>query len=206
MVRIILRTFLPVLALSAAALAAPASAQFKSKGYAFLEAVEDRDGNAVTEALKEPGSVVVNTRDITTGETALHIVTARRDVLWIKFLTSNGANPNVRDNNGITPLQMAITLGFVEGVEELIKAGARVDDANDSGETPLIGAVHRRDVGMVRLLLAQGANPDQTDNSGRSARDYVDLQSGNNSLLTEFRRFDETRAGNGEQETYGPSF
>ncbi|MXO89332.1 ankyrin repeat domain-containing protein [Pontixanthobacter aquaemixtae] len=210
MARAVFRTVFPGLALaiasSLAVVAAPASAQFKSKGYAFLEAVEDRDGNVVTEALKEPGSVIVNTRDITTGETALHIVTKRRDLMWIRFLTQNGANPNISDNKGVSPLQIATQLGFVEGVEALIKAGARVDVSNDAGETPLISAVHRRDAGMVRLLLAQGANPDQNDNSGRSARIYAELQTANSALMAEFKRADEAREGQKETQTYGPSF
>ncbi|NMW30577.1 ankyrin repeat domain-containing protein [Altererythrobacter sp. RZ02] len=196
-----------VLALGLAfSVAAPVSAQFYSDGYNFLKAIRDRDGEAVTKVLNEPGTVVVNTRDITTGETALHIVTARRDVAWVKFLAQKGANPNIRDKEGNTPLQIAASLGFIDGVEALLKAGANVDDNNIAGETPLISAVHKRDVGMVRLLLANNANPDRNDNSGRSARDYVELLSGNGLLLSEFTKADEERAASDSGVTYGPSF
>ena len=54
--------------------AAPAVAQF-SESYKFLEAVRKKDGEKVTEALADPAQTVVNTRDVTSGETALHIVT-----------------------------------------------------------------------------------------------------------------------------------
>ncbi|MDN3646235.1 ankyrin repeat domain-containing protein [Pontixanthobacter aestiaquae] len=202
----VFRSVIPAIALSFALIATPASAQFKREGYAFLEAVKDRDGNAVTEALKKPGSVVVNTRDITTGETGLHIVTKREDVTWIKFLTQNGANPNLKDNQGIAPLQIAATLGSVPAVEELLKAGANVDEPNDTGETALISAVHNRNTGMIRVLLANGANPDHNDNSGRSARDYADLMINNGQVLTEFRRADEEREGKQKPQTYGPTF
>lgn len=194
------------LALLGAVAASPAAAQLFSDGYEFLKAVKDRDGDTVTQALNEPGSVIVNTRDISSGESALHIVTKRRDVTWIKFLTAKGANPNIRDKRGVTPLQIATSLGFAEGAEALIKAGADVDESNVAGETPLIAAVHRRDVALVRLLLANGANPDRSDNSGRTARDYVQLTNSNTQLLKEFEDADAERASAGEQKNYGPSF
>ena len=172
-----------------------------SQGYEFLKAVRDRDGTKVTEALSEPGSTIVGSRDITTGETALHIVTQRRDLAWVRFLLQHGANPNADDKKGVTPLMIASNLGFAEGIEALLDAGARVDEPNAAGETPLISAVHRRDAALVRLLLAHGANPDRTDNSGRSARDYAELQA-SDQMLDEFKRADSARKGAGK--TYGP--
>lgn len=192
--------------LGAAAIAVPGAAQFKSDGFKFLEAVKERDGDEVTRFLKEPGSTLVNTRDITSGETALHIVTKRSDALWIRFLTQNGANPNIRDKDGNTPIQIAVIVGPIDSVEALIKAGADINSTNASGETPLMTAVHRRDVALVRLLLEKGANPDQNDNSGRSARVYADLQTGNTLLLNEFKKADESREQTGATQLYGPKF
>ncbi|MBT8388159.1 MAG: ankyrin repeat domain-containing protein [Altererythrobacter sp.] len=177
-----------------------------SDGYEFLKAVDDRDGDAVTAMLDEPGTTIVNTRDLTSGETGLHIVTKRRDELWIRFLTQRGANPNVRDKKGVTPVQIAVTMGFSEGVERLIKAGADIEVADSAGETPLIVAVHRRDIPMIRLLLANKASPDRADNSGRTARDYAELMTANTAVLTEFERADAARESSGTQENYGPSF
>lgn len=191
-------------ALLGAIAATPVAAQMFSEGYEFLKAVKDRDGDAATEALNQPGTTIVNTRDLTTGETALHIVTARRDVLWIRFLTQRGANPNIRDKKGVSPLQMAVTLGFTDGVEALIKAGAEVEVTDGAGETPLIAAVHRRDAGLVRLLLEKGANPDRADNSGRSARDYARLMSAANTIQAEFDRADAAREAKGTSGDYGP--
>lgn len=193
-------------AFAGALLISPASAQSGSDGYQFLKAVRDRDGEVVTQKLNEPGSTVVNARDLTSGESALHIVTQRRDLQWIRFLTQRGGNPNVEDKNGVTPLQIASSLGFVDGVEALIKAGANVDKANTAGETPLISAIHRRDVAMARLLLANGASPDRSDNSGRTARDYASLMTGNTQLMEEIAKADEAKEAAGETKTYGPSF
>jgi ankyrin repeat protein len=52
-------------------------------------------------------------------------VTARRDTTWMGFLLAKGADPNIRDNKGDTPLVVAANLGFVEGVDALIANGAR---------------------------------------------------------------------------------
>ena len=184
----------------------PAQAQLYSKGYEFLQAVEDRDGDVATEMLNEPGTTVINTRDITSGDTGLHIVTARRDVLWVRFLLQRGADPNIRNKQGSTPLQLATKLGFLDGVEELIKRGAQVNVTDLTGETPLMSAVHQRNIPLISRLLKEGADPDQNDNSGRSARDYVALLNSNEQILREFEAADAEREKKGTAEQYGPSF
>ncbi|CAM8672978.1 ankyrin repeat domain-containing protein [Sphingobium sp.] len=151
----------------------PAQAQF-SDSYNFLKAVKDKDGQKVTDLIQKPGSTVVNSRDVSTGENALHIIVARRDATWLTFLLAKGANPNLTDNDGNTPLMDAVQGRFEEGVRTLLAYKAQVDKGNDSGETPLIRAVQLRDVGLVRLLVAQGANPEKRDTlAGMSARDYA---------------------------------
>lgn len=191
-------------ALLFAGLAVPATAQF-TDGYNFLKAVRERDGTEATKFLNEPGSTVVHSRDRASGESALHIVVKRRDDLWTKFLLEKGANPNVADKNGVTPLTLAASLGFVEGVERLVKAGARIDVGDAAGETPLIAAVHRRDMPILRLLLKNGANADKSDNSGRTARDYAALMGPAAGVLAEIERAEEERKGKpATQETYGP--
>ena len=160
----------------AAVVVAPAQAQF-SESYNFLKAVRDADGQKVTDALNKPGSggVIVNTRDASTGEGALHIVTKRRDVTWLSFLLSRGANPDMRDASGNTALMLSAQLGFAEGIALLIDRRAQVDLANNRGETPLMRAVQNRDIATVRTLLAAGANPSKTDtSSGLTARQYAE--------------------------------
>jgi uncharacterized protein len=159
-----------------AVVATPAQAQF-SDSYSFLKAVRDRDGQKVTDFINKPGSgaVLVNTRDVSTGEGALHIVTKRRDVTWLSFLLAKGANPDMRDAGGNTALMLSAQLGFAEGLSLLIDRRAQVDLANSSGETPLMRAVQNRDIATVRTLLAAGANPNRADtSSGLTARQYAE--------------------------------
>lgn len=156
-------------------LAAPASGQQSfSDGFTFLKAVKERDGDKVTNLVSEPGTVVVNTRDRSNGEGALHILVRGRDLNWLAFLLGKGARPDIQTNRGDTPLTLAAQIGWVEGAELLLAKRAGVDLANGRGETPLILAAQRRDMPMVRLLLARRADPKRTDNvAGMSALDYA---------------------------------
>ena len=157
----------------AVVMAPGAQAQRFSDGYRFLEAVKKADSAEVTKMLNDPGSRIVDTRN-DAGDGALHIVARRSDAVYLRFLLGKGANPNLRDGNGDTPMMTALLANFVEGVDTLLKSKANVNLANNKGETPLIRAVQLRNLDAVRLLLAAGADPDQTDNIvGMSARDYA---------------------------------
>ena len=160
--------------LVAATLPTAAAAQYRSDGSTFLQGVRDRDGDEVTKLLVDKQAAVIDTRDMRTGEGALHIVARRRDSAWLGFLLAQGARPDLRDGEGNTPLLIAATIGFSEGVDTLLKRGANVDLANNTGETPLIRAVQARDLDTVRLLVAAGADPARRDAAaGLSARDYA---------------------------------
>ncbi len=153
--------------------AAPAAAQF-SDSYNFLKAVRDKDVLKAKGLMDKPGSTIINARDGDTGETALMIAIRRRDTPWMGFLLQNGADPNLRDREGNTPLMIAATNAFSEGVRVMLAGRALADSFNGRGETALIRAVHARDAESARLLLEAGANPDRADNqAGMSARDYA---------------------------------
>lgn len=183
----------------------PAAAQF-SDSYKFLEAVKKKEGQEVTDMLANGSPSLINTRDLTSGESALHLVTKRRDLTWMQFLIAMGANVNIRDAKGITPLVAACNLGFTEGAELLVEKGAKVDESNNAGETPLITAVHNRNIAMMRILLKAGANPDRADNSGRTARDYARLAPNAATLLSEIDTNAKPKPKPGQAQSYGPTF
>ncbi|MFZ3484345.1 ankyrin repeat domain-containing protein [Sphingomonas sp. 3-13AW] len=149
-------------------------AQQRTQSYEFLEAVRKGDGDKVTGFLNQPGQLLINSKDRTTGDGALHIVAGRNDGVYLRFLLSKGADPNIQDASGNTPAMLAVEKGFTEGLDSLIRYKANLNLANSRGETPLIRAVQLRRVDLVRTLLEGGANPDQTDViAGMSARDYA---------------------------------
>jgi ankyrin repeat protein len=163
----------------------PALAQFTngSDGEAFLKAIEDGDNSKAVPLIEQPGTRVFNYRGYK-GDTALHIVTRKRELDWVAYLLKKGADPNIPDNNGDTPLILAARMGFEEAADYMVQMGARVDTTNRLGETALIIAVQQRQPRIVELLLTAGANPDKADHAaGFSARDYAKRDSRNPGIL-----------------------
>jgi uncharacterized protein len=150
----------------------------QSEGYKFLQAIKDQKGDDVTKMLSKPGNTLINSRDYSTGEGALHLVVKRGDSTYLRFLLSqDGIDPNLRDDQGVTPLALAVGNGENELVDILLNNSWHKADpnvSNNSGETPLIIAVHHRNPEAVNLLLKANADPDETDHlAGLSARDYA---------------------------------
>ena len=174
------------LALALMASAVPALAQGitgGSPGEAFLKAIDDGDNSKAVPMVEEPGSRVVNYKGYK-GETALHIVTRKRQLPWVAFLLKKGADASIPDSKGDTALHIAARIGFDQAAEYMIQLGARVDAANRAGETALNVAVRANQPRIVEMLLKAGANPDKGDHvAGLSPRDYAKRDSRNPQLL-----------------------
>ena len=76
-------------------------------------------------------------------------------------LLAGGANPNLPNNSGNTPLTWAISYNHVAVTEVLLEWGA---DPNAT----LFGAVREKLVEVVRYLLLIGADPNLQDNNGNT--------------------------------------
>jgi uncharacterized protein len=154
--------------------ATPATAQQFSEGYQFLEAIRKEDGTKVMEILNKPGTQIINTKERSTGEAALHIMTRKQSSVYVRFLLQRDANPNIQDHEGNSPLMVSVGQNYIEGVQILILYKANVNLRNSKGETPLIRAVQLRNLELVRMLLEAKADADQVDViAGMSARDYA---------------------------------
>lgn len=180
-----------------------------SQGHKFLEAVKKKDLDAVQKMLgssgskSTPGTIIINSQDITTGDSALHMVINRRDVAWLRYLIGSQANVNIRNNQGTTPLWLAVNSNFTEGALELIKGGAQVNNPGPAGETPLISAVHQKNLELARALIKAGADANKADNSGRTAVDYAQLSIKGTALGNEIEAAG--KAGKAKKaKTYGP--
>lgn len=150
------------------------NAQQQSESYKFLTAVKEAKGNEVVAILDRPGSNIINTKERGSGDGALHIVTKRGDITYLRYLLQKGADPNIRDDRGNTPMILAVQGGHRDMIPVLATARANPNLGNQSGVTPLILAVQARSIDMVRLLLAAKADPDEADRlAGQSARDYA---------------------------------
>lgn len=190
-------------------MATAGAAQNLSAGYKFLDAVKKRDGTVVEQMISNSGAkgtrgdIIINSRDITSGDSALHLVIAGHDYKWLEYLLYKGADANNRNFVGTTPLWLAINSGFSEGAILLISKGARVNDPGPSGETPLISAVHQRNIDLVRVLVKAGADVTRADNSGRSPIEYARLAK-SGMMLSELEVA--AKAAKAKKQSYGPSF
>lgn len=83
----------------------------------------------------------------------------------VSLLLSFGANPNVTDRLGITPLMNAASSNAQKYTAMLIEAKADLDLQDSQGATALMHAVQAGSYEIVSLLLAAGA--DRTIRSDR---------------------------------------
>ena len=87
-----------------------------------------------------------------------------------------GANPNVRDIHGNTPLFSAVATESREIAQNisliLLRNGADPNIVNNFGRTPLSLAVIRDSDPVIRLLLKHNANPNPFCRDGRCAANY----------------------------------
>jgi len=82
-----------------------------------------------------------------------------------------GANPNVTDEEGRTPLYMASLFGRLEVVKELLSApggGANPNIATKDGRIPLYWASYYDHLEIVKVLLAAGADPSVANKNGNT--------------------------------------
>ena len=104
------RSLAAIIALSLVAAPAPILAQGlglnASDGEAFIKAIKEDDANKAVQLASQPGTRVVNYRNYD-GETPLNLVTRKRALDWVAFLLNRGADPNMADGKGDTPLTIA---------------------------------------------------------------------------------------------------
>lgn len=137
----------------------------------FCRAITMGDYEAIVYAVTASIHVDVNSK-IEFGLTPLHIsvLCERLDIL--KFLLTQGANPNLQSNTLETPLHLAVSRRNYETVQILLntrvedkhklKAKEVIIDPNlkdDNGGTPLYYAVSSGDKDITQLLLNAGADP-----------------------------------------------
>ena len=116
----------------------------------------------VRDLLRQGASVSVTDSD---GYTALHHSVDHKHLAVSKDLIEAGADLEARPGgfmvDGIygTPLHVAATKGFYQGMVALIDAGANVDSRLDDGAAPLFLAAKDGRLEAVRVLLRANANP-----------------------------------------------
>ena len=92
------------------------------------------------------------------GKTALHFACEAGGTIDVAAaLLQHGAEAEVPDDVGVTPLMVAAGLGHVELVQLLLQAGANVDAKQSGGATALMLAVKCNKPEVLWVLLEAGA-------------------------------------------------
>ena len=101
------------------------------------------------------GALVINQRN-KGGATSLHIACREGNFEIAKTLIDNGANVNIVDNEGWTPLMRASLAGNNEIVEILLKNGAKANQLNSLNESALIHATSSRCTKCIEQIIENG--------------------------------------------------
>ena len=114
-------------------------------------------------------NIDVNLKD-TVGRTPLHIAAEKGNIDVAMFLIENGANVNVADANGNTPLVFIINkTGNPKVTQRLLEKGASVNAQNRTGETALVYAAWHGYSAIVQLLLENRADVTLKNKQGNTA-------------------------------------
>ena len=93
-----------------------------------------------------------------------------------EFLLDRGADINARGKTGATPLSGALWLSRVEFAQMLVKRGASINTHGTNGYTPLHWAVQEVGIQVVRLLLEHGADVDARNDEDRTPSQLTSQQ------------------------------
>ena len=144
------------------------------------------DPVALLQVPSNDGTIPLSIQSETSGESLLHLVCKCKDEFVLQVLLKAGADPNARDNSGLTPLMSLVLSGVVssstsEMVDALHSHGCNLNAALEVSETSLElqpwngrTALHMAvgtenvDDDCVKSLISCGASIQATDAQGRT--------------------------------------
>lgn len=94
----------------------------------------------------------------------------------VNALLGAGVSPNPRDENGLTPLMVAVIHGHAGIVRTLLDHGANVNARDRAGATPLMMAANNNRSVLLPPLLERGADVNARTDAGWTALMYAAWQ------------------------------
>jgi ankyrin repeat protein len=122
------------------------------------------DGNKKTMLLQLHNLLIVHdssTLNMLTNE--LFTAAKNGDITAVRKCVKGGADVNVYNANGRTPIMFAAEEGHVDAINVLVELGAGVNTPDNDGSTPIIIAAQDGHVDVIRLLVDHGADINTPD-------------------------------------------
>ena len=86
----------------------------------------------------------------------------------VEFLLQNGADPNLKDNEGLSPVHICSDFGNMPYLRLLVQYKADVNLTNQDGKTPLHICASKGNVPYAEFLILRGAHINSLDNDDRT--------------------------------------
>jgi ankyrin repeat protein len=132
----------------------------------LLEAVEWGDVETVRILLRK--EIDINYAD-DRGNTALHKSASGTRLDILKLIIETKADPNLRNSQGLTPLQIVIQgRGWFDAANLLLKAGADVNQVSYKGTSLLDSLITLRHLKLIKIFIDRGAKVNTADKFGET--------------------------------------
>ncbi len=130
------------------------------------------------------------------GESFLHIVLRSKKLQNALWLLSKNIKPNIKDNGGVTPFDIAINNQYHRVVRALLqKIKVDLNKKNEFGRTVLQDSVILGDHEMAKILIEHGADINIVNNQNRNVL-YDALSYNNEDFLDFLLQFDKLELNN----------
>ena len=107
------------------------------------------------------------------GWTALMMAVAQGFSEGVRLLLRKGADPDVRNTNGVTPILWAVRYNNLECLKLRYEAGANIRVKDAEGCNALVVAAKNGSKDVVQYLIDHGVKPNQPDAWGHTALYYA---------------------------------
>ncbi len=142
--------------------------------------IRQAEGSSGTEISKQAAGMGLTRKDAASSEARElglklfdKISMRYADTDKIRELIRQGAEVDVKDLHGRTPLMMAVLHKHAEVVKMLLSNGAEVNMTDKNGWTALMRATWNNSDELAKILLHNGADASMKDKDGRTAADHT---------------------------------
>ncbi|MDB6095748.1 MAG: ankyrin [Francisellaceae bacterium] len=133
--------------------------QFDTRGITPLLCAIEINNLAITKLLLNKGALP-NQFNKNQTESPLSLAARKGFMDIVRLLIEQGANLNLGDSKGFTPLMKVLVdknNNYLEMISYLINKGANLNQSNAEGERPLLLAAYQKDIAATLLLLKRTA-------------------------------------------------